>query len=141
MLTSYSPQSIGCVERINRNSIDEIRAVLEEAGMPWRYWREPLGHAATLQNSTLSSAIRNITPQKSLSGNPPNNERFRIVDCAPYGHMDRAVRKAKLADPAQLRVYLGTINSLYRIHLVNANLVVHSKHVVFDEEIFLIIAF
>lgn len=52
-------------------------------------------------------------------------------------HVQRSLQR-KLADHAQSGVFLRTIDGLYIIHVVNANRVVHSKHVIFEERIFLI---
>lgn len=109
--------------------------------MAWRYWGEALSHAAILDICKISSATENITPQQSLSGSPRNNSRFPILGFAAYVPMEKEVRKAKMADHAQLVVRLGILNSLYRNNLVNANRLKLSRRGVFDERIFSIRTF
>lgn len=116
--------------------MDKVKAMSEDTSMPWRFWGGALNHTATIHNCILSSEIGNFTQLQSLSGSPPESSGFRISGCAAYVHMYKEESKAKLADHAQLGVYLGTINGLYKIHLVNTNCIMPSKHVAFDKRTF-----
>lgn len=70
---------------------------------------------------------------RNVAGNLPNNPSIRKFGCPAYLHTHKERGPSKLADHAQLGIYLGTRNGLFRIHLWKQNRVVEANHVNFDE--------
>lgn len=121
-------------ERNNRKLIDKVKSMINSANMLYGYGRESLYHSVKLLNYTMSSAVKNISPQESLLESTPNNSRMSIFGCAVYVHTDRETHASKLAYHVQLEIYLATTCASYRVCLMSTRSVVQSKDIFFDEE-------
>lgn len=67
----YTPQMNGVAERVNRTMLDMVRAMLETAKLPDRFWAEALATACYIKNRIMHSAINDNTPGGIWTGNKP----------------------------------------------------------------------
>jgi transposase InsO family protein len=70
--TADTPQHNGVAERMNRTLLDKVRAMLNDADLPFSFWYDALQYAAILHNSSPSATLPNVTPEESWSGNKPD---------------------------------------------------------------------
>lgn len=93
--TAYNTQSNEVSEQMNCTFQKKVREMLENANVPYTYWGLTLNHVVTIHKCTISSAIKNITPQEALLGSATNSPRMCILGCAAYLHTDKEVSASK----------------------------------------------
>lgn len=89
--------------------------MLKEPEMNERFWAEAIKNVAYSYNTTISPVLSMKSRQESLLGNAPNNEQIKILACAAYTFMHKLKKICKRDDRADVGVFLGMTNGLYRI--------------------------
>lgn len=70
---NLKPQENGVAERMNRTLIECARAMLNNAGLPNKFWGDTVLHAAYIINCLPTKALgQNFTPYESYTGNKPS---------------------------------------------------------------------
>ena len=91
---SYSPQSNGIAERMNRTLQDKARTMMLESGLPGSLWGEILLTSCVLRNLTPSSSL-SVTPLEMWTGKKPSVEHLRVVGCKAYCQIDKVNLEGK----------------------------------------------
>jgi hypothetical protein len=131
-----SPQN-GKVKHIIRTINNVIHTLLIQASLPGRYWAEGLHTVVYLLNCLPMKTISVVCPHVTLFGSAPSYEHLRVFGCACYPNIAATV-PYKLAPRSTRYVFLGysTDHKGYRCLDLSTNLLIVSRHVVFDEESF-----
>jgi hypothetical protein len=136
-----SPQN-GKVERSLHTINNMICSLLFQASMPTCYWVEGL-HTTTYLLNRLPCKVINIScPYVTLYGVTPSYKHLRVFSCVCYPNLS-AQAAHKLAPRSTRCVFLGYSadhKGYRRLDLSTNNIVVVSRHVVFDEAVFPFIA-
>nr|GEX79768.1 ribonuclease H-like domain-containing protein [Tanacetum cinerariifolium] len=129
-------QQNGKSESMIRTINNLIRTLLFQARLPPNYWTEALNMAVYLLNILPSRAINNVIPFTRLFGAQPNYNVLRVFGCLYYPHIDTNHKLGPRATPS---IFLGhAANHFgYRCLDLNTNKIIISRHVTFDETVFL----
>jgi hypothetical protein len=133
-----SPQN-GKAECIIRSVNNVIRTLLIKAFLPGRYWVEGLHTATYLLNRLPTTAIQVACPHLALFGSAPSYEHLRVFGCTCYPNTT-ATASHKLSPRSTRCVFLGYSadhKGYYCLDLSTNHLII-SRHVVFDENSFLL---
>ncbi|GFR51225.1 hypothetical protein Agub_g13600 [Astrephomene gubernaculifera] len=127
----YSPQQNGSAERLNRTLLESTRALLQDSGMPAKYWPEALVMANALRNAA-PVAGRNKTPRELFYGIKPDVSMFRVFGCEAFVHVPSQQRN-KLEPVSRKGTFVGYErgSDAWRV-LVDGRIVV-SRNVTFNE--------
>ncbi|UYV76012.1 hypothetical protein LAZ67_13002147, partial [Cordylochernes scorpioides] len=82
--TTYSPQSNGVAERVNRTLIETARTLLFDSGLPMAFWAEAVATASYVKNCTPHRSIKLDTPMEKWKGRKPSIRHFRIFGCLAF---------------------------------------------------------
>ena len=101
-LTAHdTPQHNGAAERLNRTLLSLIRAMLDESGLPERYWADCAEYAAYLHNLTPSKKTAPLSPYEAATGNKPDLSRARRFGEKVWVKVDTSNKLAPRADQAR----------------------------------------
>ena len=134
--SSYTPQSNGLAERMNRTLLNKTRALLKGASMAKGYWGEALRHATYVFNRTSTKSLQGKSPHEVLWGDVPDNSQLRVFGCRANVFVHQEQKRGKLGDRSELGVLLAHRNGMYRILIEKTQKVVETKHVTFNEREF-----
>ncbi len=134
--TACTPQSNGCTERYNRTVLDKVRSMLEESGLPTRFWVEAVLRAAPMHNVRVSAVLDNKTSLEVLFGYRPDVSCIRLFGCAAYVHIPKEIRDAKFVHSSTPGTLLRHGNGLYKVLIMTNRTMSLSKHVLVDETIY-----
>lgn len=81
---AYTPQQNGVVERIHRHILEDARALMFEAGLPIRFWRECVMATTYRINKLPSTAIGNKTPYEVLFAQNHMYHHMHVFGYLPY---------------------------------------------------------
>ncbi|UYV74272.1 hypothetical protein LAZ67_11002772 [Cordylochernes scorpioides] len=84
LTTTYSPQSNGVAERINRPLVETARTLLIDSMLPMPFWAEAGATAAYVKNCTPHKSLRHATPMEKWKGRKPSIRYLRIFGCLVY---------------------------------------------------------
>ena len=79
----YTPEQNGKAERFNRTVVEMTRAMLEDSGLPRKFWAEAMSTGVYLRNRTIVKGM-NSTPFEALHGIKPDVSHLRIFGCNGY---------------------------------------------------------
>jgi hypothetical protein len=133
--TDASSQN-GLSERPHRHAGKIIRALLDNANLPYTYWPYALIHWALIWNMTYHRSIDSI-PYYILTGIMPNLNRLRVFGCKVYAKQ-RGDRATTIANHFQEGIFVGytaTMDNIIYIDIKTAR-ESRAKHVIFDESNF-----
>ena len=134
----YSSSQNGKAERMIRTTTETMCTLLLQASLPARFWPESLHTSTYLLNRLPSAACPAPTPHHALFGTPPRYDHLRVFGCACYPNTT-ATAPHKLAPRSTLCVFLGYSpdHKGYRCYDLTSRRILISRHVVFDEFVFL----
>lgn len=101
---------------------------LKEVGMNERFSAEAMKHAEYLHNKTITPILNMKTPQESLLGTAPNNEKIKTFRCADYTFTHKSRRATQWDNRADMGVYLGVANGLYWIYNPRKRLIAENRY-------------
>ncbi|CAA9998356.1 unnamed protein product [Nesidiocoris tenuis] len=131
---SYSPQSNGKSERMNRTLQNMVRTKLIDSGVPKYLWGEALKSSVYELNRSPSASLKNGETPALLWHGRNDISKARVFGCRAWL---TSLPKGKKLDPRAKRgVLCGYCGGGYRIWLPNEKKVVQSRDVVFDEDTF-----
>jgi transposase InsO family protein len=122
--TPYTPEQNGVAERLNRSLMDIARTMLQDSGLPSRFWAEAASTACYLRNRTPVGPS-GITPEEAYSGKRLYIGHLRAFGCTAYAYIAKE-RRLKLEPNAKKMVFIGYIPTArqYRLYDPEANKVV-----------------
>ena len=114
--------------------METVRSMLDDSGLPQRFWAEALSTAAYLINRSPTTTLEDMTPFEAWYSKKPNVSHLRVFGCSRYVHIPKDERK-KLDPKAKRCTFLGygTTRKGYRLYDHNKSAVIYSRDVVFDE--------
>lgn len=77
----YTPQQNRVPERLNRTLMETTRTILQQSGLPDRFWGEAVSTATSPRNVTGTRTHDGKTPIKILSGSCPFVGNIRTFGC------------------------------------------------------------
>jgi hypothetical protein len=101
----YTPEQNGCAERKNRYLVEMIRSMLNDSGLPNKYWGEALMTANHLQNR-LPTAHKENTPYESWHKRKPTMNYIRKFGSKAYIIVP-AEKRQKLDNKARKLIFVG----------------------------------
>lgn len=134
--SSRQPKSTVLPERMNHTLMDRVQMLLKNAGIEHYYWGEAIYYAVYLNSRTLSKAINNRTPYEALLNQAPQNRNIMIFGCAEYILINKADRKSRLQNCAEMTVFVGIVEDQYRVYLFHSRRFVTTNHGTFNENKF-----
>lgn len=134
----YTSQQNGKAERTLRTHNYSIRSLLFQANMPAPYWTEALEMATHLFNIMSSSSIDQQILYTKLFKKPATYSHLRVFGCLSYPNLFPTTSH-KLELRSTVCIFLGypTHHKGYRCLDLTTRKVIISRHVIFDETIFL----
>lgn len=81
LTASYSPQQNGIVERENRTIVEMATSMMNEKGLPKRFWAEAVFTAVYILNRSPTKFVKNKTPFEAWSGFKPSVRHLKIFGC------------------------------------------------------------
>ncbi|CAI7932295.1 unnamed protein product [Closterium sp. NIES-54] len=107
LTTAYTPQSNGVAERANWTIIEGGRTILEDSGLPLRFWPLAIRHATVIKNRVLTHVGgQHWVPMEKWSGKKPLVDMLRVFGCMGLVHVPKEKRD-KLQAAAVWAVHLG----------------------------------
>ena len=103
---SYSPQSNGIAERMNRTLQDKARTMMLESGLPGSLWGEILLTSCVLRNLTPTSSL-SVTPLEMWTRKKPSVEHLRVMGCKAYCQFDKIQQEGKYGAKAWMGPLVG----------------------------------
>lgn len=115
-----------------------VRSMLFQAQMSPSYWVGALHTAAHIINILSSASISNKIPSSILFGREPSYHHLRVFGCLCFQNTNHFM-KSKLSPRSTPCLFLcyPTNHKGYRCIDLKSNRIILSRHVVFDETIFL----
>lgn len=110
--------------------------MVEEAGMPHKYWGEAVSHESYPYNWRASGFLNMKSPFEPFFGKVGTSGSLKVFDCQVYSQIHKANRISKLHDHAETGVNFGIDSGPYRIMLTGCKQVITTKHMTFDEGLF-----
>nr|GEZ60743.1 ribonuclease H-like domain-containing protein [Tanacetum cinerariifolium] len=129
-------QQNGKSERILRTINNLIRTLLFQAHIPPSYWVEALNMLARLLNILPSTAINNEIPFTKLYNQTPTYEDLHVFGCLCYPHVDASHKLEPRFTPCIFLGYPANHRGYQCLDLAS-NKIIISRHVRFDEDVFL----
>ena len=103
---SYSPQSNGIAERMNRTLQDKARTIMLESGLPGSLWGEILLTSCVLRNLTPTSSLP-VTPLQMWTGDKPSVEHLRVMGSKAFCQLDKVEQQGKYGAKAWMGALVG----------------------------------
>ena len=128
----YTPEQNGAAERLNRTIMERVRAMLNDAKLPFRLWAEAAVTACYIRNRSPVSNMHK-TPWELFYNSKPDVSHMRAFGSRAYVHVPKELRK-KLDSHTQVGYMVGYAANTkgYRIYLATGKIVI-ARDVIFDE--------
>ena len=111
---TYTPESNGLAERINRTILNKVRALLFNANLPSSFWGEAVITATYLYNRTPHAKINYKTPFEVKYNKKPNITNIRTFGSLCFYKLKNNKVK-KLDAKADKAILLGFNENIYKI--------------------------
>jgi len=100
------PQQNGIAERANRLFSERIVSLLNESGLPEKFWVECLASLVHVTNLCPTSALIGKTPHEVWYGKKPDVSHLRVWGCLAYVHIQKDKRE-KLGSHMAKCIFIG----------------------------------
>lgn len=127
----YNPQMNGVAERMNRTLIEKAKTVLLDSQLNKEFWGHAVLFAAYVTNRSPTEGKRQ-TPSELWEGRKPDVRAMRVFGCTAYNHVPRELRH-KLDNSGKKMIFIGYVNSGYKLYDIETRSVISARNVVFDE--------
>ena len=128
---SETPQQNRIAKRLNITILEKVRCLLNESGLPKKFWVEATSTIVYLINRSPSSVINFKTPMQLWTGRKPN-----IAHLKPFGYIAYVhISQGKLNPRAVKGIFIGYPFGVkgYKVWLINDRKCVISRNIVFYE--------
>jgi transposase InsO family protein len=126
----YNHQQAGKAERLNQSLLNRARTMLDDSGLPKRFWSEAI---------LCANYILNRCPTRSTGKIPAfewnrhaNYQKLRPFGCVCYAHVPKEKRK-KFDRRSIKGIMVGYAPTGYRIYDLEKQKVIEARNVLFDE--------
>jgi len=128
------PQQNGVAERANRLFSERIVSLLNESGLPEKFWVECLASLVHVTNLCPTSALVGKTPHEIWYGKKPDVSHLRVWGCLAYVHVQRDKRD-KLGSHMEKCIFIGYPEGYkgWKFYNPETNSCVISERADFDE--------
>ncbi|UYV70259.1 hypothetical protein LAZ67_7002299, partial [Cordylochernes scorpioides] len=135
LTTTYSPQSNGVAERVNRTLIDTGRTLLIDSKLPMMFWAEAIATAAYIKNCTPHRSIKQNTPMQRWNGRKPSVKHIRIFGCLTHW-LESKPRRNKFSPKGRKGIFIGYSikRKAYRIYDIMTKRIHEVRSVKFSED-------
>ncbi|UYV74788.1 hypothetical protein LAZ67_12000984, partial [Cordylochernes scorpioides] len=135
LTTTYSPQSNGVAERVNRTLIDTARTLLIDSKLPMMFWAEAIATAAYIKNCTPYRSIKHHTPMQRWNGRKPSVKHIRIFGCLTHW-LESKPRRNKFSPKGRKGIFIGYSikRKAYRIYDIMTKIIHEVRSVKFSED-------
>ena len=137
----YAKEQDGRSERLHLTVMNNVRAILEDAGLPFYLWGEVLKTVIYLKNRSPAARLRvqNLTPHEAYFGIAPDLSHLRLIGCDAWHAVSKEVKGQKKLSARGIKCkllgYRGT--NQYVLWNPSSRRVFTSRDVDFDESIML----
>lgn len=110
LTSSYSPESSGRAEQLNRTLLDMARSMIMGLEMKnrGRYWAETINCANYLRNRLHTSICKNsTTPYEAIHDKDPGLSHIRFFCSKTFDHMPKAKQRGKFDPSVEERILIG----------------------------------
>jgi transposase InsO family protein len=134
LLTTYTPEKNGVVERENRTLIEMARSILDEYKFSDSFWVEAINTTCHASNRLYCRRFFNKTSYELLNGRKPNIFYFHVFGCKCY-----ILRKGSWLSKFQNKCDEGFVlgyssnSKAYRVYSKSKRFVEEAYDVQFDE--------
>ena len=104
-ITPYFHQQNGVPERLNRTLVTVARAMLQDAGLPERFWEDAIATACYIRNR-IPVGPKGMTPEEAYSGKKPYIGHLKAWGCLAYHYIPLENRR-KLEPTATKTCFIG----------------------------------
>ncbi|UYV69363.1 hypothetical protein LAZ67_6003328 [Cordylochernes scorpioides] len=104
--TTYSPQSNGVAEKVNRTLFETARTLLCDSGLPMAFWAEAVATASYVKNCTPHRSIKLDTPMEKWKGRKPSIRHLRIFGCLAFWPITQQHR-SKFMPKSRKGIFVG----------------------------------
>jgi hypothetical protein len=101
-ITPYFHQQNGVPERLNRTLVTVARAMLQDAGLPERFWEDAIATACYIRNR-IPVGPKGMTPEEAYSGKKPYIGHLRAWGCLAYHYIP--LEKRRKLEPTAAKTY------------------------------------
>ena len=139
LTSSYSPESNGKAERLNRTLMDMARSMLMDLGKVSGHqnlWGEAINTANFLRNRMYTSASNDPTktPYEIIMNKKPDLKFVRKFGSKSYVHVPKKKRRGKFDERATVGICVGfERGNSYRIYIPKQKKIIVSRDVSFNE--------
>ncbi|CAI5474475.1 unnamed protein product [Closterium sp. Yama58-4] len=106
----YAHQQQGVAERVNRTLMTKVRALMNQSGLPKKFWPYAMNHAVRLYNLLSTTANRdNLSPHMKWTGSRGDPSMLRVWGCMVQ-YRPTSANIGKFAQRARWGVHLGLSN-------------------------------
>ncbi|UYV77561.1 K02A2.6-like [Cordylochernes scorpioides] len=135
LITTYSPQSNGVAESVNRTLIDTARTLLIDSKLPMKFWAEAIATAAYIKNCTPQMSIKHHTPIQRWNGRKPSIKHIRIFGCLTHW-LESKPRRNKFSPKGRKGIFIGYSikRKSYRIYDIMTKRIHEVRSVKFSED-------
>ncbi len=128
-------QENGIAERANRTIKEMALCMLEDAGLPKKYWAEACLYAVHILNQTPMRALNgDITPHEVYTGVKPSVAHIRPFGCKAYVHIpDKRRKKFDVKSLECVLLGYSKHKRAYRLLHRPTGKIIESRDIVFDE--------
>ncbi|UYV71248.1 hypothetical protein LAZ67_8002382, partial [Cordylochernes scorpioides] len=135
LTTTYSPQSNGVAERVNRTLIDTARTLLIDSKLPMMVWAEAIATATYIKNCTPHRSIKQNTPMQRWNGRKPSVKHIRIFGCLTHW-LESKPRRNKFSPKGRKGIFIGYSikRKAYRIYDIMTKRIHEVRSVKFSED-------
>lgn len=131
---TFTPEQNGPCERFNQTVLNNVRTILHESGMPYKFWPDAAIYFAYSWNRVCHKGQK-VTPFQLYSGHKPSVKHLKAFGTMSYVGVPKFKRKNKLDVRAQKgrMVGYGLRTKGYRIWLTDKEQVIETINVHFKE--------
>ena len=133
----YAKEQNGIAERKNLTIMNSVRAIMDDAGLPWFLWGEIAKTSIYLYNRRPVARLRvqNVTPEEAYTNIKPDISHYRMIGCDAWLAISKDQKDQKKLSPRGVKCklvgYAGT--NQYRLYNPVTKRCITARDVEFDE--------
>jgi hypothetical protein len=131
----YTPEQNGTAERMNRTLVEKARSMMNDVGLPKKFWAEAVSTAAYIVNRCPTRVLESKTPEEAWSQKKPDLKHLRVFGSQVMVHCPK--QKRQKFDPKYVEgIFIGYAENSkgFRVYDQANDEVIISRDVVFINE-------
>ncbi len=134
-IVSYNPASAGKAEGLNSILLNQVRSMLIESKLSFKFWAEAINTACYIRNRLVIKNQKK-SPYEMLFKIKPSFRHFHIFGCFCYNNNDNILKSQKLHPRASLCIFLNYNNPIsgYRLFELNTGKIINARNVIFLDD-------